>query len=245
MPGFATSSPGTVRRHIMTRTIGHWWRRRSGGRQSDRGDLMDKKAIATVLDEMGTLLELQGANPFKSRAFHNASRAVDQITGDLDELVRTGGLMEIKGIGKSIGAIITELATSGESKEYTELRKSFPDGLFQMLKIEGLGPKRIKILFDTLGIKDIDALEKAAKADQLSAVTGFGKKTQENVIKGIAAVRSRGGRKLLPVAQEAARDILRALKADPAVQEGEIAGSIRRQRETIGDIDIVLSAPDE
>ncbi len=206
---------------------------------------MDKKAIAAVLDEMGTLLELQGANPFKSRAFHNASRAVDQITGDLAELIRTGGLMEVKGIGKSIGAIITELATSGESKEYTELRKSFPEGLFQMLKIEGLGPKRIKILFDTLGIKDIDALEKAAKADKLSDVSGFGKKTQENILKGIAAVRSRGGRKLLPAAQQAAEEILAALKNDPAVKEGEIAGSIRRRRETIGDIDLVLSAADE
>jgi DNA polymerase (family X) len=205
---------------------------------------MDKKAIAAVLDEMGTLLELQGANPFKSRAFHNASRAVDQITGDLAELIRTGGLMEIKGIGKSIGAIITELAATGESEEYTELRKSFPDGLFQILQIEGLGPKRIKILFDNLGIKDIDALEKAAKEDKLSSVSGFGKKTQDNIIKGIAAVRSRGGRKLFPAAQQAAQEILAALKTGRGVKDGEIAGSIRRQRETIGDIDLVLSAAD-
>ncbi len=203
---------------------------------------MDKKAIAAVLEEMGTLLELQGANPFKSRAFHNASRSVDQITGDLAELIRTGGLLEIKGIGKSIGAIITELAISGESKEHTELRKSFPDGLFQMLKIEGLGPKKIKVLYDTLGIKNIDALEKAAKADALSAVPGFGKKTQENILKGIAAVRSRGDRKLLPAAMQIAQEVLNALRSDPAVQAGEIAGSIRRQRETIGDIDLVLSA---
>ncbi len=203
---------------------------------------MDKKAVAAVLEEMGTLLELQGANPFKSRAFHNASRAVDQITADIGELIKTGGLMEIKGIGKSIAAIITELVASGTSKEYTELRKSFPDGLFQILKIEGLGPKRIKVLFDTLGIKDLDALEKAAQADRLSEVPGFGKKTQENILKGIAAVRSRGGRKLLPAAQQAAQGIFDALMADPAVEAGEIAGSIRRQRETIGDIDLVLSA---
>ncbi|RPH37832.1 DNA polymerase/3'-5' exonuclease PolX, partial [bacterium] len=106
-------------------------------------------------------------------------------------------------------------------------------------------PKRIKILLDTLGIKDIDALEKAAKADALSAVPGFGKKTQENILKGIAAVRSRGGRKLLPAAQLAATEIFGALTSDPAVKAGEIAGSLRRQRETIGDIDLVLSASDD
>ena len=215
-----------------------------GGKIAERGK-MDKKAIAVILEEMGTLLELKGANPFKSRAFHNASRAVDQITGDLGELIGTGDLTEVKGIGKSIGAIITELVTSGESKEYTELRKSFPDGLFQMLKIEGLGPKKIKILFETLGIKDIDALESAAKADALSAVSGFGKKTQENILKGIAAVRSRGGRKLLPAALQIAQEILFALRNDAGVKAGEIAGSIRRRRETVGDIDIVLSAADE
>ena len=206
---------------------------------------MDKKAIAGILEEMGTLLELEGANPFKSRAFHNAARAVDQITDDLAELVRAGTLTEIKGIGKSIGAIITDLATTGESKEYTELRKGVPEGFFQMLKIEGLGPKRIKVLYDTLGIKDLDALEKAAKADALSDVPGFGKKTQENILKGITAVRSQGERVLLPDARHAAEEILQNLRKDPAVRAGEIAGSLRRRRETIGDIDLVLSAAEK
>jgi DNA polymerase (family 10) len=207
--------------------------------------MMDKKAIAAILEEMGTLLELQGANPFKSRAFHNASRAVDQITDDLAELIRTGALTEIKGIGKSISAIITDLATVGESKEYTDLRKSFPESLLQMLKIEGLGPKRIKILFETLGIKDLDALEKAAKNDALSEVPGFGKKSQENILRGIEAVRSRGERVLLPVAHQAAEEILSSLKKNAAVRTGEIAGSLRRRRETIGDIDLVLSAAEK
>jgi DNA polymerase (family 10) len=207
--------------------------------------MMDKKAIAAILEEMGTLLELQGANPFKSRAFHNASRAVDQITDDMAELIRTGALTEIKGIGKSISAIITDLATVGESKEYTDLRKSFPESLLQMLKIEGLGPKRIKILFETLGIKDLDALEKAAKNDELSEVPGFGKKSQENILRGIEAVRSRGERVLLPVAHQAAEEILSSLKKNAAVRTGEIAGSLRRRRETIGDIDLVLSAAEK
>jgi DNA polymerase (family 10) len=154
-------------------------------------------------------------------------------------------LTEIKGIGKSISAIITDLATVGESKEYTDLRKSFPESLLQMLKIEGLGPKRIKILFETLGIKDLDALEKAAKNDALSEVPGFGKKSQENILRGIEAVRSRGERVLLPVAHQAAEEILSSLKKNATVRTGEIAGSLRRRRETIGDIDLVLSAAEK
>ena len=114
-----------------------------------------------------------------------------------------------------------------------------------MLRIEGLGPKRVKLLYDTLGIKSIEALENAALADALSSVAGFGKKTQENILKGIAAVRSRGGRKLYPAALHAAEEILENLKKEPGFGAGEITGSIRRKRETIGDIDIVVSAAEE
>ena len=103
---------------------------------------MDKKSIASILDEMGTLLELQGANPFKSRAFHNASRAVEGITDDLQALVASGGLTDVKGIGTSIAAIIVDLLVKGKSKEYTDLRKGFPDGVLEMLRIQGLGPKK-------------------------------------------------------------------------------------------------------
>ena len=145
---------------------------------------MDKKTVAAILDEMGTLLELQGANPFKSRAFHNASRAVEGLTGDLDAVVDSGGLLEIKGIGKSIAEIITDLVKEGKSREYAELRKQFPDGVLQMLKIQGLGPKKVKILFEKLHLKDLDQLEKAAKDDRLSGFDGFGKKTQENILQG-------------------------------------------------------------
>ena len=104
---------------------------------------MDKKEVAAILEEMGTLLELKGENPFKSRAFHNASRAVEGISGDIRVLAEQERLVEVKGIGKSIAAIITELVLQGSSKEHASLRKSFPDGVLQMLRIQGLGPKQI------------------------------------------------------------------------------------------------------
>ena len=203
---------------------------------------MDKKAIVEILDEMGTLLELKGANPFKARAYHNASRVVEGITDDIASLVEAGGLREVRGIGESITGVITDLVQKGKSKEYETLRKSFPEGLIEMLGIQGLGPKRIKILFDKLKIKSIGQLEKAAKENKLADVQGFGKKSQENILKGIAALRSRSAKSLYPLAAEAAARVFDALMQHGGVTRGEIGGSLRRRKEVIGDIDIVISA---
>jgi DNA polymerase (family 10) len=205
---------------------------------------MDKKEIAAVLDEMGTLLELQGANPFKSRAFHNASRAVEGITGDLAALAKSGDILNIKGIGASIAAIIEDLAVRGKSKEYTELRKGFPDGVLHMLRIQGLGPKKVKILYEKLKLESLDDLEKAAKADRLSSLDGFGAKTQENILAGIQAVRSRSDKHLYSAASQAAAAVFDVMVRQPGVLRGEIAGSLRRRKEVVGDIDLVVSAKD-
>lgn len=206
---------------------------------------MDKKTIASILDEMGTLLELQGANPFKSRAFHNASRAVEGITDDLEALVESGGLTDVKGIGTSIAAIIADLVRKGKSKEYTDLRKGFPDGVLDMLRIQGLGPKKVKILFEKKKIKSLDGLEAAAKADKIAPLDGFGKKTQENILAGIQALRSRSDKHLYSAANDAAHSVFDMLRKQKGVLRGEIAGSLRRHKEVIGDIDIVLSARDQ
>jgi DNA polymerase (family 10) len=205
---------------------------------------MDKKEIVAILDEMGTLLELQGANPFKSRAFHAASRAVEGITGDIPALVGSGELLKVKGIGKSIAAIIGDLAISGKSSEYSDLRKGFPDGVLQMLRIPGLGPKKVKILFEKRKLKDLESLEAAARADKLSSLEGFGKKTQENILVGIEALRSRSDQHLYSSASEAAGAVLAVMVSQAGVIRAEIAGSLRRHKEVIGDIDIVLSARD-
>ena len=205
---------------------------------------MDKKTIASILDEMGTLLELKGANPFKSRAFHNASRAVEGITDDLRALVASGGLTEVKGIGTSIAAIIVDLLEKGKSKEYTDLRKGFPDGVLEMLRIQGLGPKKVRILFEKQKIRSRDELEAAAKADRLASLEGFGKKSQENILAGIRALRSRSDKHLFSTAEDSARAVYDLLMKQKGVLRGEIAGSLRRRKEVVGDIDIVLSARD-
>jgi DNA polymerase (family 10) len=206
---------------------------------------MDKKEIAALLDEMGTLLELQGANPFKSRAFHNASRAVEGITQELAGLIDAGRLLEVKGIGKSIAEIITELVKTGKSKEYTDLRKQIPDGVLDMLRIQGLGPKRVKILWEKLKIRNLDELEQAAKEGKLAVLDGFGEKTQENILKGIESLRSRSDKSLYPVAAEAAEKVFAHMRKQKGVVRGAIAGSLRRRKEVIGDIDILLSSPDD
>ena len=205
---------------------------------------MDKKSIVSILDEMGTLLELQGANPFKSRAFHNASRALEGVTDDIREVVESGRLTEVKGIGTSIAAIIADLVVRGKSKEYTDLRRGFPDGVLEMLRIQGLGPKKVRILFEKQKIRTLDQLEAAAKADRLASLEGFGKKSQENILAGLQALRSRSDKHLFSAAQDSARPVYEMMMKQKGVIRGEIAGSLRRRKEVIGDIDIVLSARD-
>jgi DNA polymerase (family 10) len=205
---------------------------------------MDKKEIAAILQEMGTLLELQGANPFKSRAFQNASRAMEGVTQDLQALVTSGGLLEIKGIGTSIAAIVTDLVNSGKSAEYDALRKQFPSGVLEMLRIQGLGPKKVKVLYEKLKINSLEKLEQAAKKGVLESVDGFGKKSQENILKGIEALRSRSDKSLYPAAYEPAQQMYEHLLKQHGVLRAEVAGSLRRHKEVIGDIDILVSAKD-
>jgi DNA polymerase (family 10) len=202
---------------------------------------MEKKQVAAILEEMGTLLELQGANPFKVRAFQNASRAVEGLTKALPELVQSGELLEVRGIGKSIASIIAELVMEGRSKEHEALREKVPKGLLEMLGIQGMGPKRIKLLYEKMNIRTIADLEAAAKGDRLSALDGFGKKTQENILRGIAALRSRAKKTLYPKAHEAAQALLSYLSEQRGIQRIAVAGSLRRRKELIGDIDIVAS----
>lgn len=205
---------------------------------------MDKKEIVSILDEMGTLLELQGANPFKSRAFHNASRALEGVTQDLSQLVESGEIREVHGIGESIAKIISDLVTKEKSKEYDELKKSFPPGVPDMLRISGLGPKKVKVLFEKMKITSLEELEAAAKANRLADIPGFGEKTEQNILKGIQALRVRVDRHLYPKAFEPAEKILAALKKQKGVGRAEIAGSLRRMKEIIGDIDVLVSSKD-
>jgi DNA polymerase (family X) len=203
---------------------------------------MDKKQIAAILDEMGTLFELKGENPFKCRAFHNAARVVESLTAEVGTLVSSGEIREVKGIGEHLAKVISELVVSETSDEYEKLKSSLPAGLLQMVRIQGLGPKRIKILYEKLKVTSIEELTEACKSHRLAKLEGFGEKTEENILKGIELLAKSSDKHLYPQARVAADNILDPISRLKEVKRCEVAGSLRRRKEVIGDIDIVVSA---
>ncbi|RMI03621.1 MAG: DNA polymerase/3'-5' exonuclease PolX [Calditrichaeota bacterium] len=203
---------------------------------------MDKKEIAAVLKEMALLMELKGENPFKVRAHENAARVLEGLTGNLEEMVDSGEITRIKGIGQSIAEKIALLLKEGRLPEHEELKASVPEGLMEMAQIPGLGPKKIKAVWEQLGITTVEELEAACRADRLSGMKGFGAKTQENILLNIQRFKKFRERHPFPEAWEAAQALFQALKGFPGVLRCEIAGSLRRRKETIKDIDLVASA---
>jgi DNA polymerase (family X) len=206
---------------------------------------MDKKRIAEILDEMGTLLELKGENPFRSRAFHNASQIIAGLTDDLSSLIDSHSLTKIKGIGNALDDIITELVTAGVSKQHEELRSSIPKGVLELLHLQGLGPKKVKVLYEKMNIKSIAELKKACEEKLLRSVEGFGAKTEENILHSIAQRERSSDKHLYPQALESAEKIILMLKNIHGIKHCDYAGSLRRCKELIGDIDILVSATDK
>jgi DNA polymerase (family 10) len=202
---------------------------------------MDKKAVAQMLEEIGTLLELKGENPFRINAYHNAARAIDGVTEDLEKLIETKRLSEIPGIGQGCAEKITEFFTTGSLKYLEDLRKDFPPELPQLLQIPGLGPKKAKILYEKLKISSVGELEYACKENRLLDLKGFGAKTQENILKGIEYTRKHHGTFRYDQAHEPAQQILKSIEKMPGVIRASIAGSLRRCKEIIHDIDILVS----
>jgi DNA polymerase (family X) len=201
----------------------------------------DKAEVASVLDEMGTLLELDGGNPFESRAYQNAARTLNNTEGDITELVQSGALAKLPGMGKTMVARITELVTTGKLAIYDELLERVPVGLRQMTRIPGLGPKRIRQIYEALGVSTLADLKSAAEAGKIASLSGFGAKSQENILKGLDFLASHQDRTLYPVAEAQAESIAAILRALPQVVRLEVAGSLRRRKEVVGDIDIVGS----
>ncbi len=206
---------------------------------------LDQKEVAALLKEMAVLLELQGENPFKVRAYENASRIIEGLSGDLEEMVKTGEIMKIKGIGSGIAEKIKTLMETGHMPEYEELKQKTPAGLIEMLKIPGMGPKKIKAVWEKLGITTIGELEYACKENRLADLPGFGVRTQEKILQGIELLKKFKERHLINEARAEAELLYQAIKDFPGVIRSQIAGSLRRWKETVKDIDIVASARDE
>lgn len=205
---------------------------------------MDKSAIIEVLEQIALLLELQGENPFKVRAYQNAARALEILDEDLARRVEDNTLGEIDGIGKAIVEKITTLQTTGHLPYYEELRAAVPSGLLEMLEIPGLGPKKIKKMRDALGIESIEQLKQACASGEVAQLPGFGQKTAEKMLSGIANREAYAARHHWWTAFEVAEPILAGLRYLDAVIQAEHAGSLRRKMETVGDLDFLVSSED-
>ncbi len=203
---------------------------------------MDKDKVAETLVDIGKLLELKGENPFKTRAYVNAARTIESLPEPLSKLVAEKRLGEIKGIGEALEKKITELVETGKLKYYEELKASIPPGLVEMLEIPGLGPKKIRVLNKKLGIDTVEKLEDACKKGKVEKLEGFGSKTQANILEGIERRRSYASKHLLSEALPAAERLLEYLRGHPEVIRCSTAGSLRRFKEVIGDIDLLVSS---
>ncbi len=203
---------------------------------------MDKSIVAEILNEIAVLLELKGENPFKSRAYSSAARTLEMLSEDLATLVKEERLSEIKGIGEALREKITELVTTGKLKYYEELKASVEPGLLEMLRIQGLGPKRIRVLHEKLGIKDIAGLEAACQAHQISELAGFGAKSEANLLAGIEQLRSFQNQFRYGDVIERAEDLIDTLRQHPEIIRINIAGSLRRGKEVIKDLDLLASS---
>ena len=203
---------------------------------------MDKDKVAEILVEIGTLLELKGENPFKTRAYGNGARTIQGLTEPLGKIVAEKRLGEIKGIGEALEQKITELVTTGKLKYYDELKASIPPGLIEMLEISGLGPKKIQAMQKKLGVDSIEKLEAACQAGKVAELDGFGEKTQANILEGIALKRTYASKHRLGDALAVAEPMLENLRAHPDVIRCGTAGSLRRFKEIIGDIDLLASS---
>jgi len=200
---------------------------------------MDNQDIADIFRETASLLELRGDNPFRIRAYLTACRNIESLPVSLKSLYSSGKLESLSGIGKDLSSKIKEIIDTGRLKNYEELKKSIPSGLVKMLDIPGLGPKTIRLIYEELKISDIDALEKAAFSGRLKELPKIKDKTEENIIKGIKIFRSSSKRKTLLQAEEVSGLFMNRLKKIKEVTRVETAGSLRRRKDTVGDIDIL------
>jgi DNA polymerase (family 10) len=199
--------------------------------------------IAAMFDQMADLLEIEGGNPFRARAYRKAARTIETLPKSAAALIAAGeDLSELPGIGKDLATKIGEIAASGRFKMLQSLKRRLPGELGEMAAVPGLGPKRVKLLYDRLHIRTLEKLRRAARLGRIHELKGFGERTEQKILAALEKPIVTRKRFKLPVAEEEAQALIAHLK--PSVGKGEItvAGSYRRRRETVGDLDIVATA---
>ena len=203
------------------------------------------KEVAQALREIAILLEVEGVDKFKPRAYQRAVRSIRALGEDIEDIAERDELTEIPGVGKAISEKIKSFLETGSIALLDKLRERVPVKVMELESIPGVGPKTIKLVYDQLKVTDLDSLEKAANEGKLADLKGMGSKTQEQIIEGIQLVRSGLGRTLLSEAMVVADLFKTYLQNHPKVEQIELAGSLRRRRETVRDIDILVVASDD
>jgi len=201
--------------------------------------------IARVFARYATLLEIQGANPFRVRAYRNATQTLQALPRRAADMLAAGeDLTELQGIGVDLAGKIAEIVATGHLHQLDELARSMPPALVELTTLPGLGPKRVKLLHEALKTNTLEDLERAARAGRVREVAGFGTKTEQKIIDAIGKRRGHETRLSWIEAEEIAEPLLRALRTAPGIRQAAVAGSFRRLRETVGDLDIVVAADD-
>lgn len=203
---------------------------------------MSVDQIARVFEEIGHLLEFQGENPFKIRAYLNAAQTLRDLDEQLEDVIRADQLLEIPGIGRALADKIVQLSTTGSIPLYDDLRAVIPIGVLDLLRVPGLGPKRVRAVYDALGVASLEALEEAARDGRLAAVPGFGERSVTTILQNLDRLREYAGRFLGWETRGLADRLLRGLMEQAPVTAGAVAGSLRRRLETVHDVDLVLAS---
>ncbi|MFQ5990236.1 MAG: DNA polymerase/3'-5' exonuclease PolX [Candidatus Methylomirabilales bacterium] len=208
---------------------------------------MHNAEVAHILNAIADILEIKGDNPFRIRAYRRAAQNIDGLAEDVATLIERETLEEIPGIGKDLGAKVREIVGTGTLQEYEKLKAEVPPGLVELLHIPGVGPKTVKLLYEEKGIDSIQKLEAAAQGGKLRGLPGIKAKTEENILRGIEMLKRASGRMPLGLALPLAQEIIARLQQVKGIQRIHYAGSLRRMKETVGDIDIlaISTAPEK
>jgi DNA polymerase (family 10) len=205
---------------------------------------MQNAAVVKIFEELADLLEIQNANPFRVRAYRNAVRTLETLPESLSEIAKdpNRSLEDLPGIGHDLAEKIKTIITTETLPQLEELRTQVPRGVLDMLRIQGLGPKKAAALFKELGITNLDMLKAAAESGAVAKLKGFGEKTAKTILEGLSHVEQAGTRMYFAEARSLAEPILAALRELPCVTQAEAAGSYRRRRETVGDLDLLVTS---
>jgi len=204
---------------------------------------MENAEVAAVFDQIADILEIQGENAFRIRSYRNAARTIRDHAERMEDLAAGGAdLTALPGIGESLAEKIHAILATGTCPTLEDLRKKIPPHLTDLLKVKGLGAKRAKLLYERLGISTLGELKKYAEAGEIRDLEGMGEKTEQNILKGLATLEAEAGRISIKTAAEQASALGRHLARTKAIRRWEPAGSFRRRRETIGDLDILVLA---